>query len=113
MTSDKRDQPHLPPASRPATRLVNGGRDPLANHGFINPPVYHASTVLYRSAADYLAARGRYLYGRRRTPWRASKAATAPASHCCPPVLPPSRPRCSRCLAPATMCWSPTAPICP
>ena len=47
---------------------MSGGRDPLANHGFVNPPVYHASTVLYRSAADYLAARGRYLYGRRGTP---------------------------------------------
>ena len=68
MTSDKRDQPSPPPAPRTATRLVSGGRDPLANHGFINPPVYHASTVLYRSAADYLAARGRYLYGRRGTP---------------------------------------------
>ena len=68
MTSDKRDQPSPPPAPRTATRLVSGGRDPLANHGFVNPPVYHASTVLYRSAADYLAARGRYLYGRRGTP---------------------------------------------
>jgi cystathionine beta-lyase len=67
MTSDNHDQPRHPPA-RTATRLVSGGRDPLANHGFINPPVYHASTVLYRSAADYLAARGRYLYGRRGTP---------------------------------------------
>jgi cystathionine beta-lyase len=50
------------------TRLVTGGRDPFAYHGFINPPVYHASTVLYRSADDMLSNRGRYHYGRRGTP---------------------------------------------
>jgi cystathionine beta-lyase len=61
------DQPS-PPPERTATRLVTGGRDPLANHGFINPPVYHASTVIYPSAAEYLAHRGRYQYGRRGTP---------------------------------------------
>src|SRR5713226_9509128 len=51
-----------------ATRLVLGGRDPLANHGFVNPPVHHASTVLYPTAEDFLARRARYLYGRRGTP---------------------------------------------
>jgi cystathionine beta-lyase len=50
------------------TRLVLGGRDPFANHGMINPPVYHASTVLYPTAADLLGHRGRYHYGRRGTP---------------------------------------------
>ena len=39
-----------------------------ANHGFVNPPVYHASTVLYPTAEDFLARRARYLYGRRGTP---------------------------------------------
>src|ERR1700680_2057571 len=53
---------------RPATRLVLGGRDPLANHGFVNPPVHHVSTVLYPTAEDFLARRARYLYGRRGTP---------------------------------------------
>lgn len=52
----------------PATRLVLGGRDLVANHGFVNPPVYHASTVLYATAEDFLARRSRYLYGRRGTP---------------------------------------------
>jgi len=52
----------------PATRLVIGGRDPFANHGFVNPPVHHASTVLYRTAEDFLARRSRYQYGRRGTP---------------------------------------------
>jgi cysteine-S-conjugate beta-lyase len=50
------------------TRLVTGGRDPFSYHGFINPPVYHASTMLYRNADDLLAGRGRYQYGRRGTP---------------------------------------------
>jgi cystathionine beta-lyase len=54
--------------AKAATRLVAGGRDPFAHHGFVNPPVYHASTVLYRTVEDYLAQRGRYLYGRRGTP---------------------------------------------
>jgi cysteine-S-conjugate beta-lyase len=56
------------PQLRPATRLVTGGRDTAANHGFVNPPVYHASTVLYPSAEDFLARRARYVYGRRGTP---------------------------------------------
>ena len=53
---------------RTATRLVTAGRDPRANHGFVNPPVYHASTVLYPNAEDFLAHRARYQYGRRGTP---------------------------------------------
>jgi cystathionine beta-lyase len=66
MTSEPHGKPHRP--TKPATRLVTGGRDPSAHHGFINPPVYHASTVLYPSAADFVAHRGRYQYGRRGTP---------------------------------------------
>ena len=50
------------------TRLVTAGRDPESYHGFVNPPVYHASTVLYPSAEDYVAHRARYHYGRRGTP---------------------------------------------
>jgi cysteine-S-conjugate beta-lyase len=53
------------PPRRPETTLVTGGR---AQHGFVNPPVYHASTVLYPSAEDFLAHRARYQYGRRGTP---------------------------------------------
>jgi cystathionine beta-lyase len=56
------------PPTKPATSLVTGGRDPFSYHGFVNPPVYHASTVLSRTAEDYLAHRGRYTYGRRGTP---------------------------------------------
>jgi cysteine-S-conjugate beta-lyase len=52
----------------PATRLVLGGRDSVANHGFVNPPVHHVSTVLYPTAEDFLARRAPYVYGRRGTP---------------------------------------------
>jgi cystathionine beta-lyase len=52
----------------PATRLVTAGRDTKGQYGFVNPAVYHASTVLYPTAADQLAHRSRYQYGRRGTP---------------------------------------------
>jgi cystathionine beta-lyase len=64
--SKKSEAPHRP--LKPATQLVAGGRDASAHHGFVNPPVHHASTVLYPSAEDFLARRSRYLYGRRGTP---------------------------------------------
>lgn len=53
---------------KPDTRLVTAGRNPQAYHGFVNPPVYHASTVLYPTADDQVAHRARYSYGRRGTP---------------------------------------------
>ena len=53
---------------KPDTTLVNAGRDPKSQHGFVNPPVYHASTVLYPTAEDQVAHRSRYQYGRRGTP---------------------------------------------
>src|SRR6516225_8365156 len=56
------------PDLKPDTRLAVGGRDPFAHHGYVNPPVYHASTLLYPSAEDFIAHRGRYAYGRRGTP---------------------------------------------
>jgi cysteine-S-conjugate beta-lyase len=57
-----------PRSRRTATKLVSAGRDPRSHHGFVNPPVYHASTVLYPNAEDFLAHRARYQYGRRGTP---------------------------------------------
>jgi cystathionine beta-lyase len=67
MTKKTEGDPQRQPV-KPATSLVTGGRDPFAYHGFVNPPVVHASTVLYRTAEDYLAHRSRYTYGRRGTP---------------------------------------------
>ena len=54
--------------TKPETRLVTAGRDTKGQHGFVNPAVYHASTVLYPTAADQVAHRARYQYGRRGTP---------------------------------------------
>src|SRR5262249_48856364 len=53
---------------KPDTLLTTGGRDPFAQHGYVNPPVYHASTLLYPTAQDYVAPPRRYQYGRRGTP---------------------------------------------
>lgn len=33
--------------AKPDTTLVHAGRNPHANHGIVNPPVYHCSTVLF------------------------------------------------------------------
>jgi cystathionine beta-lyase len=65
--NEKSDDGHRQPR-RTDTKLVTAGRDPEAYHGFVNPPVYHASTVLYPNAEDFLAHRARYQYGRRGTP---------------------------------------------
>lgn len=48
----------------PATRLVHLGRNPSAQHGFINPPLYRGSTVLFDSMDDLLNNRSEYTYGR-------------------------------------------------
>jgi cystathionine beta-lyase len=53
---------------KPDTKLATGGRNPFAHYGYVNPPVYHASTLLYPTAEDFLAHRGPYQYGRRGTP---------------------------------------------
>ena len=54
--------------TKPETRLVTAGRDTKGQHGFVNPGVWHASTVLYPTAEDQIAHRSRYQYGRRGTP---------------------------------------------
>jgi cystathionine beta-lyase len=68
MAKDKDSKDGGAAARHPDTRVVTGGRDPASYHGFVNPPVYHASTVLYPSAEDFVAHRARYQYGRRGTP---------------------------------------------
>jgi cystathionine beta-lyase len=49
---------------REATRLAHLGNDPHRHHGIVNPPVYHASTILY---PDYEAYKRRYDGDRRYT----------------------------------------------
>lgn len=51
----------------PATRLVAAGRD-YAEHGFVNPAVYHGSTVLFPTAQSLHDRSQTYVYGRRGTP---------------------------------------------
>ncbi len=55
-------------ALTPATRLVTGGRDPFAQHGFVNTPIYRGSTVLYRNAEDFLQRKAKFTYGTKGTP---------------------------------------------
>ena len=50
------------------TRVTISGRNPHAHHGYVNTPVYHASTLLYRTAEDFLGRKSQYSYGRRGTP---------------------------------------------
>ena len=52
------------------TIITHSGRHPFENHGVVNPPVYHASTILFPTMDEY-ANRGdtaRVRYGRRGTP---------------------------------------------
>jgi len=52
------------------TKLVGGGRDPHANFGIVNPPVYHASTVLAPTLAAWRKRdfKTQIVYGRMGTP---------------------------------------------
>ena len=59
------DEPSKPPRTRP--RVVHEGRDPAASCGFVNPPVYRGSTVLFPTV-EAPVARPAYTYGRRGTP---------------------------------------------
>jgi cystathionine beta-lyase len=52
----------------PETAIVHAGRDKDLTGPFVNPPVVHASTVLFDSVDDMLDRRQRYSYGRRGTP---------------------------------------------
>jgi cysteine-S-conjugate beta-lyase len=61
-----------PPADRPPlspeTEIVHLGRDPEGSHGFVNPPVYRGSTVLFPTVAALEAYTQPYTYGRNGTP---------------------------------------------
>ena len=50
------------------TRLAHSGNNPHDYFGFVNPPVVHASTVLYLNAATMVARSQKYTYGTRGTP---------------------------------------------
>ena len=92
---DRTCQGHGEEAESPdQARHPPGHRRPRyqGQHGFVNPAVYHASTVLYPTAEDQVAHRSRYQYGRRGTPTsealedalaRTRRRQAAPASRCC------------------------------
>ncbi|TIV00686.1 MAG: cystathionine beta-lyase [Mesorhizobium sp.] len=50
------------------TRLAHSGNNPHDYFGFVNPPVVHASTVLYPNATTMAARSQKYTYGTRGTP---------------------------------------------
>ena len=60
------------------TIITTAGREPGANHGFVNPPVYHASTIIHETVADLVGSRERrwepgvYTYGRHGSPTHAA-----------------------------------------
>ena len=55
-----------------STTIATVGLDPFSNHGVVNPPVYHASTVLFPTLAEWKASRDHAYkgvrYGRSGTP---------------------------------------------
>ena len=59
-------------SKKPDTLLTHAGRYPEKNFGVVNPPVYHASTILHPDVAQMEAAEARrfddVVYGRFGTP---------------------------------------------
>ena len=74
------------------TTIVHAGRKPFDNNGIVNPPVLHASTVLFPTLESWEHARenrdepGTVIYGRRGTPTtfalQDAMAALEGADHC-------------------------------
>ena len=62
------------PDMKDDTIITNAGRDPKNNFGIVNPPVYHASTIVSETVAELQGKRakrwepGVYTYGRQGTP---------------------------------------------
>ena len=50
------------------TRLTHLGSSPFENFGFVNPPLYRGSTVLFPTVEAYASHAQDYTYGRRGTP---------------------------------------------
>ncbi len=51
-----------------ATKLVHSGREPHKNFGFVNPPVYRGSTVLFPTVEKLWKRDQEFTYGRTSTP---------------------------------------------
>ena len=57
----------IPEKLQAATRMVTAARD-FTEHGMVNPPIYHASTILFPDLATYKSGKQKYRYARRGTP---------------------------------------------
>ncbi len=76
---------------RPATLVTLAGRAPFDHFGFINPPVYRGSTVLFPTLADLEGLRQPYTYGTKGTPTtRALEGAWSEIAGAADTVLTPS-----------------------
>ena len=62
----------------PQTRLVAAGRE-YSEHGFVNPAVYHASTVLYPTVQTLRDRSQKYDYARAGTPTSRARSSGARA----------------------------------
>lgn len=63
-----RSNSESPEKQHPATQILHEARDPFAQFGFVNPPVYRGSTVLFPTVEELYARRQPYTYGRRGNP---------------------------------------------
>ncbi|MGJ0395616.1 MAG: cystathionine beta-lyase [Methylocystis sp.] len=76
---------------RPATLVTQAGRAPFDHFGFVNPPVYRGSTVLFPTVAALEGLRQPYTYGTKGTPTtRALEQAWSEIAGAADSVLTPS-----------------------
>jgi cystathionine beta-lyase len=70
MSSGKKPSPgkKSTPKTGQATKVVHSGRHPHDTYGFVNPPVYRGSTVLFPTVEKLWKRDQEYTYGRTRTP---------------------------------------------
>ena len=69
MSGKKTDQAGKASAGKsPATLVTQAGRDPSAHFGFVNPPIYRGSTVLFPSVEAIETLDQPYTYGTKGTP---------------------------------------------
>jgi cystathionine beta-lyase/cystathionine gamma-synthase len=101
--SSSNGEPSTPQKSE--TRLVTAGRDTKGQRGFVNPAVFHGSTVLYPTAEDLHAHRAEFSYRRHGSPTTRAlqdvlmslEARNARALASRRRASPRSPPPCSRC----------------
>jgi cystathionine beta-lyase len=76
---------------RMATLVTQAGRAPFDHFGFVNPPVYRGSTILFPTVADLEGLRQPYTYGTKGTPTtRALETAWSEIAGAADTVLVPS-----------------------